>query len=125
MCDFLAKFGCCSFCVSYPKTFAWIIKKSNEKIRYELSKRNKYLQDSLLLASIQYLQNIEIKLDYYELLSKILKGLSEDKQELLLYLLNGYKVKEIAENYNITISAAEKRVQRLKKYLRENYNLEI
>jgi len=87
--------------------------------------RQRMMMNRLIMTSLQ-VENLEEILVYDEENVDILYGdisVRADFQLLKRVVLDNYTMLEAAEEFGITVDACKKRVQRIKKLLRKNYQI--
>lgn len=106
---------------SFPLFYKQIYNKSLDKLRYLAKISNKRFQIDDYEFVFNFNPDFEYTLDSEILVREIYSKLSNVDKHIFLLLFQGYKQNEIANELNISVSAAQKRVQRLRKKLIEIY----
>ncbi|MFN3781976.1 MAG: sigma factor-like helix-turn-helix DNA-binding protein [Candidatus Kapaibacteriota bacterium] len=96
-----------------------IYEKAREKLRYELKRNKKILiiEENEFQTTI-YHTNLEEQTIHNKLLiEEITKKVPKVYRDLLSLILQGFKYKDISEALCISVSAIQKRAERLRKWL--------
>lgn len=96
-----------------------IYEKAKEKLRYELKKNKKllHIEGNESPTTINDINSNEEIIHNKLLIEEITKKVPKVYRDLLLLILQGLKYKDISETLSVSLSAIQKRVERLRKWL--------
>ncbi len=95
-----------------------IYEKAKEKLRYELKKNKKMSSiEENESQTIYYIKSDEEKIHNELLIEAIIEKVPQVYRNLLSLMLRGLKYKDISETLGISLSATQKRAERLQKWL--------